>query len=332
MRFEKKNLLNILSILAEGREVYVPGEVRGIRQFKHWEGEEPLLTGENTVLPPKDILFPKTEKMYTYKTGGTTEINEVIEAPARVLFGLRPCDLQSIDRMDSVFLREGYEDTFYARRRANSLTVAISCPGAGENCFCESMGIDPNAAAQADIFLAADAEDCYIVTAQTEKGAAEVEKWCEFLIADGDGFRKETHCALTVAMSPAVSEYLPKFFNDDAFWEEFSAPCLHCGTCAYVCPTCYCFDISQANTGDEGIAFRCWDTCMASDYNQNAGGHNTRPTKKERLRNRYLHKLAYFYDRHDKELCVGCGRCINKCPAHLDIAEFIDRAAEVCHD
>ena len=332
MRFEKKNLLHILSILAEGREVYVPGEVRGIRQFKRWEGEEPILTGENTVLPPKDILFPKTEKMYTYKTGETTEINEVIEAPARAIFGLRPCDLQSIDRMDSVFLREGYVDTFYARRRANSLTVAISCPGAGENCFCESMGIDPNAAPQADIFLAADAEDCYIVTAQTEKGAAEVEKWREYLIADGDGFRKETHCSLAVAMSPAVSEFLPKFFNDDAFWEEFSAPCLHCGTCAYVCPTCYCFDISQANTGDEGIAFRCWDTCMASDYNQNAGGHNTRPTKKERLRNRYLHKLSYFYDRHDKELCVGCGRCITKCPAHLDIAEFIDSAAEVCHD
>ena len=33
-----------------------------------------------------------------------------------------------------------------------------------------------------------------------------------------------------------------------------------------------------------------------------------------------------------EHMCVGCGRCISKCPAHLDIAEFIDSAAEVCHD
>ena len=76
-------------------------------------------------------------------------------------------------------------------------------------------------------------------------------------------------------------------------------------------------------------AYRCWDSCVFSDYNQNAGGHNARPTKLERLRNRYLHKLSYFNERHGMNLCVGCGRCIGKCPAHLDITEFIDAAAEV---
>lgn len=330
MRLEKKNLTEILSILAKDRELFVPGEVRGMRQFKPWAGEVPQLDGENTVLPPKDILFPKTEKMYTYKTGAETEIAEVVEAPARVLFGVRPCDVRSIECMDSVFIKEGYVDSFYARRREKLLIVAVSCPGAGENCFCESMGVDPNSAKGADLFLT-DGGSFYSVCANTQRGAEELEGWKAFL-AQGEPVRGDTHCTLKPAMSPELSQKLPKLFDDNDFWERYTSPCLRCGTCAFVCPTCYCFDINNANVGGEGVAFRCWDSCVFSDYNLNAGGHNARPTKKERLRNRYLHKLSYFYERHDTELCVGCGRCISKCPAHLDIAEFIDKAAEVCHD
>jgi sulfhydrogenase subunit beta (sulfur reductase) len=331
MLLRKENIKDILSILAEGREVFVPGLVRDMKQFRLWEGEEPLLDGENTVLPPKDILFPKTEKMYSYKTGDDAEISEIVESPARAVFGLRPCDARSIECMDSMFIREGYRDSFYARRRGKCLIIAVSCPGAGENCFCEAMGIDPNAAPGADIFLS-DCGESFAVFAQTDAGRAELERWSEYLVPGESAGRTETHCSLHPKMSPELGARLEKMFNNDEFWTEVSAPCYHCGTCSFVCPTCYCFDINDENVGDEGVAFRCWDSCMFADYNQNAGGHNTRPTKKEKLRNRYMHKLAYFYDRHGMELCVGCGRCIQKCPAHLDIAEFIDKAAEVCYD
>lgn len=330
MRFDKKDLKKVLSILAENRELYVPGEVRGIRQFKVWEGEEPELDGGNTAMPPKDILFPMTEKMYAYHAGADMSIVEHMEAPDRVIFGIRPCDVHSIECMDSVFIREGYTDTFYARKREKTLIVAISCPGAGENCFCESMGVDPNAAPGADIFLA-DGGDCYVVQANTDKGEAELKKWGGLLTEGGEA-KGDTHCTLKPAMSEELSKRLVGLFDDSDFWEQFTSPCLCCGTCSYVCPTCYCFDINQTSVGSEGVAFRCWDSCMFSDYNLNAGGHNARPTKKERLRNRYLHKLAYFHERHGMELCVGCGRCVGKCPAHLDITEFIDKAAEVCHD
>lgn len=330
MLLKKENLKNVLSLLAENREVFVPGVVRDIKQFKLWQGEEPVLDGENTVMPPKDILFPKTEKMYSFKTGENTEIGEIVESPARAVFGLRPCDVRSIACMDSMFISEGYRDSFYARRREKCLIIAMACPGAGENCFCEAMGIDPNSAPGADIFFT-DAGDSWSVSAQTEAGKAELFRWSDYL-AEGEGTVREIHCTLRPKMSPELGEKLEKMFNNDEFWTEASAPCYHCGTCSFVCPTCYCFDINSESVGDEGVAFRCWDSCMFSDYNQNAGGHNTRPTKKEKLRNRYMHKLAYFYDRHGMELCVGCGRCINKCPAHLDIAEFIDKAAEVCYD
>ena len=40
-----------------------------------------------------------------------------------------------------------------------------------------------------------------------------------------------------------------------------------------------------------------------------------------------MHKLNYFEDRYGKELCVGCGRCVQKCPVGLDITVLIDRIA-----
>ncbi|MEI3338955.1 MAG: 4Fe-4S dicluster domain-containing protein [Eubacterium sp.] len=116
---------------------------------------------------------------------------------------------------------------------------------------------------------------------------------------------------------------------DHPIWDEVTRACIGCATCTYVCPTCYCFDIDSDNHGAEGTKYRCWDSCMFSDYRRMAGGHNPRPTKKERVRNRYMHKLSFFHERYGQLLCVGCGRCVEKCPAHMDITMFIDKAAEV---
>ena len=330
MYLKETDVLNVLRILSEGRELFVPGTEGKIKKYRLWQGEMPELGEGNTILPPKDILFPKTEKMYSFKTGDNMEISENTEAPERVIFGLRPCDVHSFMCMDAVFINKAPTDSYYARRRAKSLLVAVSCRAPGENCFCEAMGLDPNAAPNADIFLTGDGEG-YFVTAGTDKGRLELEKWSDYL-TEKSGDAPKAHCTLSPNMSEALSHSLEKHFEDEKLWRFNSETCIGCGTCAFVCPTCYCFDIDSSVKGDEGYAFRCWDTCMFSDYNMNAGGHNTRPTKKERLRNRYLHKLSFFSDRHGMTLCAGCGRCIEKCPAHLDITEFIDHAAEVCND
>ena len=62
---------------------------------------------------------------------------------------------------------------------------------------------------------------------------------------------------------------------------------------------------------------------MFDEYMLMAGGHNPRPTKKERVRNRFLHKLEYFYENYQMMLCTGCGRCLQKCPMNIDIVKFI---------
>ncbi|HEX3030770.1 MAG TPA: 4Fe-4S dicluster domain-containing protein, partial [Bacillota bacterium] len=73
----------------------------------------------------------------------------------------------------------------------------------------------------------------------------------------------------------------------------------------------------------QGQRIRCWDSCMAKDFNLAAGGHNTRPSKVEKVRNRFMHKLSYHLDRYNLVGCVGCGRCTQSCPVNLDVTQVI---------
>ncbi len=326
MQLTRENLIPALSLLAAQGEVFVPTVVdEKVSKFDVWAGQEPAMDLLNTKMPPKDTLFPHKEDMYKYNTAGSKKLEEVVEAPKRILFGVRPCDARSIDCMDKVFLGDKYPDTFYARRRAELTIIAHGCSKPGATCFCDSMGLNPAEAPAADLLLT-DCEDGYIVTPQTEKGEAVKKLWKDLLVKGGKAVKAE-ECTLKVPMSDALSEKLSKGFHDP-IWDETSPGCLGCGTCTYVCPTCYCFDINHEDHGGEGTQYRCWDSCMFSDYTRMAGGHNPRPSKKERLRNRYLHKLAYFRERYGQTLCVGCGRCVNSCPSHLDISRFIELAAE----
>ena len=326
MKLAKEKLHQALDILAKEADLLVPMDVDGVTKFAPWGSKGKLaLDIVNTVLPPKDALFPQTEKMYSYKISDQgTKITEINNFNQQIIFGIRSCDVNSIECMDKVFLTKGYVDNFYARKRENLTIISIGCNKTAPTCFCDSMGVDPNHAAIADLQLT-ELADAYLVKAQTEKGEAILAAW-KPLLGQGEGNPEKTACELKADIS-GLPEKLMKMF-DSPIWDEVYKPCLGCGTCTYLCPTCYCFDINAENCGKEGIELRCWDSCMFSEYTQMAGGHNPRPSKKERLRNRFLHKLAYFNDRYGQNLCIGCGRCIAKCPVHIDITSFIAKAKE----
>ena len=106
-------------------------------------------------------------------------------------------------------------------------------------------------------------------------------------------------------------------------WEELYKPCLACGTCTFVCPTCQCYDIKDYDTGHGVQRYRCWDSCMYSDFTMMAHGNN-RTSQMQRFRQRFMHKLVYLPANNDGMYsCVGCGRCIEKCPSALNIVKVI---------
>lgn len=324
----KNKVKEAIDIAARDAKVLVPMEVNGISKFAPWGTEGTLdLEAVNTLLPPKDILFPNTEKMYSY-TMCNQEVKDLKvheDAESQVIFGIRPCDMQSIKCLDDVFLTKTFVDEFYSKKREKFVAVCIGCTKSNPTCFCDSMGINPAKHEGADVMLY-DLGNAYGLEAQTDNGKALVEKW-QGILSEGSGQAPEVSCTLKVDMK-GVPEKLAKMF-EHPIWKEVSQKCIGCGTCTYLCPTCYCFDIDNRNDGNEGYRFRCWDSCMFSEYTRMAGGHNPRPSKTERVRNRYMHKLQYFNERYSKNLCVGCGRCLAKCPVDMDITLFIDKVKEV---
>jgi ferredoxin len=70
---------------------------------------------------------------------------------------------------------------------------------------------------------------------------------------------------------------------------------------------------------------RAWDACTSRHYSVEASGHDPRPTRGARLRNRFYHKYYYFPWRYQGAiLCSGCGRCVAQCPVNIDLTQILE--------
>ena len=336
-KIAKENLASLFALINETKELYLPVEVAGQTNFAAYTAEANVdLDTLKTVKSPKDVFFPQSENLYTCnKEENKLKITpeKLVDAPF-VVFGMKACDIKGIEVLDRVFLSDPV-DSFYAARRANGIIVGLACHEPEESCFCKVFGVDCTEPA-ADVATWMIEGELYW-KALTEKGAALTESVKALLT--------ETCEAKVEAERSAVKEIVEKLpysglslegwngnvltekFND-ALWNELYKPCIACGTCTFVCPTCQCYDIKDYNTGNGVQRYRCWDSCMYSDFTMMAHGNN-RNSQMQRFRQRFMHKLVYFPANNDGMYsCVGCGRCVDKCPASLNIVKVIKAFSE----
>ena len=324
-----KDKLNDWLVALKKNALFAPTESNGVTQYAKINDPSEIVLDHNSLRPPKEILYPQTEKMFEFTSGKKREIcASELDGEKRIIFGIRPCDARSFSVLDHVFNGE-YKDSYYLSKRKNTALIGLACSTPDMNCFCTSLDGGPGSKDDVDILLT-DIGDTYYVDVLTEKGKALVDENSSLFVADGDGDsgkKQEAHTCAEAKVKrnvdvKGIPEKLGMMFESD-FWKNISMKCLGCGVCTYLCPTCYCFDVQDEIQGEHGRRARIWDTCMSSEYTVHTSGHNPRPARMNRLRNRVYHKFKYYHDNFGVHLCVGCGRCVDECPVNVDIIDIV---------
>ncbi|MCI6866794.1 MAG: 4Fe-4S dicluster domain-containing protein [Lachnospiraceae bacterium] len=339
-KIAKKDLSALFRMIAAQQELYLPVRSAGQVNYHVWSEEAEVdLDTLKSVKSPKDAFFPQSENLYSVQREGKklTVCPEGLQDKDFVVFGMKACDVQGVKVLDRVFLADPV-DTYYAARRQHGTIVALACHEPEESCFCKVFGIDC-AEPAADVATWMVEDDLYWKPL-TKKGETLTAAVSELLVEAGEAGEQKVEEEKTAIR--AIVERLPyshlslEGWNGDnlnerfnsQLWEELYKPCLACGTCTFVCPTCQCYDIKDYDTGHGVQRYRCWDSCMYSDFTMMAHGNN-RNSQMQRFRQRFMHKLVYFPANNDGMYsCVGCGRCVEKCPASLNIVKVIKKFGE----
>jgi ferredoxin len=322
---EQNLRLLVDALVGEGARVVGPKRAGSMALY------EPLAKGEELVLDElprrsaKETFFPVCESILSYeKRHGTMTVRDVdlSRLPESVLIAARPCDAAAPGILDAVFSWD-YRDEFFLERRRRTTIIGLACTTADDACFCTAVGLSPDATMGSDLFLTPLAGGGYACAAVTERGEA-------LLAAHAGLFAEAESVKALPPAEPAtapldlvrIKTWLDANF-EHPFWGSIAERCAGCGACAFLCPACHCFDISDEGSETKGERRKHWDACGFGKFTNHASGHNPRDVQPQRYRNRIMHKFKYYDDKFGQTLCTGCGRCIRACPVGIDIAEVL---------
>jgi sulfhydrogenase subunit beta (sulfur reductase) len=275
----------------------------------------------------KRYLFPATSLLWR---SGQEAGDDAAAGPPMAFIGVRACELRAIAIQDRVFLEGQQVDPVYASRRAGAFLVAVNCGTAAGTCFCVSMQAGPKAESGFDLALTElmdGGRHEFLVEAGTSRGA---DVLAEVASRAADGADTRAAAQVTERTAASMGRQLDTrgikdllYDNyDHPRWDDVASRCLTCGNCTMVCPTCFCFSITDVNdlTGTQAEQQRSWDSCFTMDHSYVHGG-SVRASSRSRYRQWMTHKLATWIDQFGTSGCVGCGRCITWCPVGIDITE-----------
>ncbi|MFH0974786.1 MAG: 4Fe-4S dicluster domain-containing protein [Spirochaetota bacterium] len=332
----KEKVKDFLEALAKEAVVYAPVIEGDIVLFKTFSRESDLCLDKPANVPPKSIMYPQCETLMTFefKKNDPNDPKKVdIEVksggnyPKAVIFGCRPCDAKGFTIYDRVFIETDTADPYYKEHREKTTVISQSCEAPFAGCFCTAVGGSPADTAGSDVIMT-EVDNGYYFEAVTEKGKAIMKASG---MQDGSSYKDKAAKIKSEAAKKiknpfpanATEKVNPALFNSDEFWEKSVSKCISCGACTYLCPTCYCFNITDEKTRLNGERIRTWDACMFNHFTLETSGHNPRPTKFKRYKNRVGHKFSYYPEKYNGVIaCCGCGRCIRYCPVSVDISKI----------
>ncbi len=336
VQIDKKDWRAGLKKLRDAYRLIGPVQDGDYHYFKELDKDtEPDLDFSNTRLSVKEIIYPQSEDMLEFSLDESREDHHQMREVAkdyspRAVLGLRPCDAKAIELVRLNFDTDEYKDPYWLNLYEATTFVGLACDKPCSTCFCTTAGCGPYHEEGLDILLV-DNDQSYLAKALTDKGEALLKAAGWETTADaekGHRCRKRAAAEARIVSSVATENLRDAdtlALHGADFWEDVAFACINCGTCTYVCPTCWCFDIQDEVYGKQGKRMRNWDSCMFPIFTVHTTGHNPRDTKQQRVRQRFMHKLKYFVDKYDQGImCVGCGRCVRQCPVNIDIRKVCD--------
>jgi sulfhydrogenase subunit beta (sulfur reductase) len=313
-------------------EVYAPCKEGDTVAFERLGAGKAMCLDRPAHSAPKAVIFPQSETLFSFTLKKDAdqprkpevELRDDRATPDTLILCGRPCDARGFATFDPVYLAK---DPYYRGRRESTTIMTLACPSGFAGCFCTSVDGGPADKKDSDVLITEVAQGYYVETL-TDKGQAALK---DSGIEDGTHYREEAEARQTDAERHIKKAFeggkdlriSSETFQSDEFWEEVSAKCISCGACTYLCPTCYCFNITDEQGIDTGERIRSWDSCMFPHYTLEASGHNPRTRKAQRLKNRIGHKFVYYPELHHELLCSGCGRCIRHCPVSVEISRIV---------
>ena len=184
-----------------------------------------------------------------------------------------------------------------------------------------------------DLFLS-DIGDDYLVLVGTSRGDdMVVMSGCLMQTpteADFDEYKKRSKARRDAYKTHLDLEDLPEILEMEyhsKVWDELGERCLSCGSCSMVCPTCYCFDVNdEVELGKpRGPAESAPGIPACSRLTRWSPAAKTSASERSsRVKFRFYHKQRGFVAEYGRPSCVGCGRCVEVCPAEINIISVIE--------
>ena len=261
------------------------------------------------------------------------QIEEQVEKT--IIFGIKPCDLEGLNILKAILTKGRFRDAWFVRRVENTIFIGMNCISEKPGCFCAERGLDKKYSDACDIFLT-DTGDNYMLQIISNAGRSLFDGLnldyfrsdnFEFVSSSCTESMTDTSSSLDDKLE-AESSHRENLLEIDAEesivfnkvdWDRIAERCMGCGICTYLCPTCHCFAFKDVKEKDLSVRYRVWDSCMYPKFTLQASGHNPRATKKERFRQRVMHKYVYIKRNQGYTACTGCGRCIRSCPVGMNI-------------
>ena len=330
----KKEFFNDFVLLLSQSQKTIAPVSKGLNNYSFEEvksGNEISLKHIPTILPPKKYFMPQYETLIEYDVKDGQKMQAVVEYEDMILLGVHTCDLEAIQCLDIVF-SDRPKDLNYLIRKNEITLIGIECNEyCDEYASCCMMGNHVPHGGY-DLFFT-DLSEYYFVHINTQRGEDLVKKSGLFSEAEENNFKdletlREKKKSLFYNEVGIDRWNIPELHEkgfESPVWEDLGRRCLACGNCTNVCPSCYCFDVTDEPNMDlkTGRRIRLWDSCQSEPFAKVSGGLSFRKERSDRKRHRFNRKFKYPVERYSKFFCTGCGRCSRTCMAKINLKETL---------